>query len=252
LYMFQYHEQQHNQYELYFKYAHNHPEKLEEIKQHIINAGVRMDRCDDQVTELEDLLYSAGKGRALAQLRDDAPDTIKDQTPEEKQAAEEARLAEEAEAAAAAAAVPQKASKGAKGKDKGAAAAPVPVVAKTEEPPPETEEEIAAKREQKRQALAVLASEELHLRRLATKSQHLKAGLSTDAALLPAAAARHPRSTSVLRPADQDLEFFDELQAALRERGLDRMPSAYVVYRRLDMFKIIFKLAGVESVMKNV
>ena len=249
--MFQYHEQQHNQYELYFKYAHDHPEKLEEIKQHIINAGVRMDRCDDQVTELEDLLYSAGKGRALAQLRDDAPHTIKDQTPAEKQAAEEARLAEEAEAAAAAAAVPQKASKGAKGKDKGAAAAPVPVVAKKEEPPPETEAEIAAKREQKRQALAVLASEELHLRRLATKSQHLKAGLSTDAALLPAAAARHPRSTSVLRPADQDLEFFHELQEALRERGLDRMPSAYVVYRRLDMFKIIFKLAGVESVMKH-
>jgi len=128
-------------------------------------------------------------------------------------------------------------------------------VAKKEEPPPETEEEIAAKREQKRQALAALASEELHLRRLATKSQHLKAGLSTDAALLQpksstAAAARHPRSTSVLRPADQELDFFHELQEALRERGLDRMPSAYVVYRRLDMFKIIFKLAGVESVIK--
>ena len=212
-----------------------------------------MDRCNDHATELEELLFSAGKGRALAQLRDDAPHTIKDPTPEEKQAAEEARLAEEAEAVAAAAAAPQKASKGAKGKDKGATAVPAPVVAKKEEPPPETEEEIAARREQKRQALAVLASEELQLRRLATKSQHLKAGLSTDAALLPAAvldATRHPRSTSVLRPADQELEFFHELQEALHERGLDHMPSPYVVYRRLDMFKIIFKLADIESIIK--
>lgn len=48
------------------------------------------------------MLYASGKGRALAQLLEDAP-PIRDPTPEEKQAAEEARLAE-AEAAAAAAA----------------------------------------------------------------------------------------------------------------------------------------------------
>ena len=249
-YQLSYLEQQLNQYDLYLKYASNYPERAAEVKQKIIDLSEKMTKCHDQVEELDKALYSAGKGRALAQLLEDAP-PLRDPTPEEKQAEAERQQIEAEAAAAAAAAAAQKAAKASKGKEKAAPVAPAPVVIK-EEPPAETEEQIAARREKKRQALAPVVADNSQLQHQLRKAQNLKAALSTHAALLPAAPPRRdPNSTSILRPADQQYEFFFELQEELHERGLDRLPRPYMVYRRLDMYKIIFKLANVEAIMKQ-
>ena len=229
---------------------------MEEVKRQIISLGDKMTNCSTEVSELEVLLLDVGKGRAVAQLMEDSPHTIKDLTPEEKEAAEEARVAAEAEAAAAAAAAAaQKAAKASKGKDKGAPVVPVPVIIKKEEPPPETEEEIAARKEKKRKALAPIASESAQLMQQLRKSLRIKLELTADAALLPPPdhhkQHRCPQSTSILRPPDQEFEFFYELQEELHERGLDRLPRPYPVYKRLDMFKMIFKIGNVEAAFKH-
>ena len=54
----------------------------------------------------------------------------------------------------------------------------------------------------------------------------------------------------VLKFTDRSFDFFYELQEEIHEAGLDHLGPNHITYKRLDMFKMIFKLANVESAFK--
>ena len=68
-------------------------------------------------------------------------------------------------------------------------------------------------------------------------------------------AARHgtdPGRLMIVRESDREsIERLDEVQAEIRERGLDKLEGYYVVYKRSDMFAMIFKFANVESAFQE-
>jgi hypothetical protein len=69
--------------------------------------------------------------------------------------------------------------------------------------------------------------------------------------VMPLCARRGPADPGrvmILRESDREsIDCLDEVQDEIRAKGYDRLEGYYVVYKRSDMFAMIFKFANVEG-----